>query len=114
VKPPHAALLEELVPVDVAGFHLGGRAVAAVVQGDAGADARADLGEVQPDPRIPPDAVVGERDNVGRVDTAGACVVEDDLADGVIDQRTDPAGALAQTRQRVRNIVFPAPDVDFQ
>ena len=57
VEPADAAF-EEGVEVDVAGLHVHGGGVAAVVHGDAGADAGADFGEVQADAVRRADAVI--------------------------------------------------------
>src|SRR5262249_21764853 len=47
VKPAHAQLAKDVIPIDVTGFELRGRSVAAVRIADGPADAEAALGEVE-------------------------------------------------------------------
>ena len=115
VQPADAVFLEELLPVHVARLHAGGGGVAAVVERDAAALGDADFGEVQADAVLLADAVVFALDGVA--DTSmptDAGVVADDRAHRRGVQSADPAGAQAEARERVRDVVFAAADPHFE
>ncbi len=71
VHPADAAFGEEGVEVDVAGLHVHGGGVAAVVHGDGTADAGADFGEVEADAVLGADAIVGGDVDGGDIDADG-------------------------------------------
>ena len=114
MQPADAALGEEIVEIDIAGLHVHRGGVAAIVHGDAAADAAAHFGEVQPDAVGLAHAVVRGDGDRGDIHAHGAGVIENQLAQRIIDQAAGPAGAQAQSREGVGDVVFPAADPDFQ
>ena len=114
VEPADAVFVEEFFQFDVAGLHAGGGGVAAVVERDAAALGDADFGEVQADAVVLADAVVFALDDVGDIHADGAGVVADDRAHRRGIEPADPAGAQAEAREGVGDVVFAAADPDFE
>ena len=114
VEPAYAALGEEGVEIHIGGLHMHGGGVAAVVEAEAAADAGADFGEVEADAVGLADAVEFRDSDGGDVHADCAGVVEDDLAEGVIDQAGAPGGAKAEACEGVGDVVFAAANPDFQ
>jgi hypothetical protein len=84
--------------------------VAAVVEGDAAALGDADLGEVQADAVLLADAVVFPFDDVVDAHAAERAWLRTDRAHRRRIEPADPTGAQPEPRQRVRDVVLPAPD----
>ncbi len=115
VQPARALLAEDQVPVDLAGLHLRGGAVAAVGAADRGAHAEAALGEVEAVPDAAADAVVGHPAHVALVDAALQDQVFEQAADRVVDERAHERRAQPEAAaQAARDVVLAAalPDAE--
>lgn len=112
VEPADAALGEEVFPVDITGLHFAGGGVAAVVEGDGGTGADADLGPVEPDAGVTSDAVVFHFRAMADIHADAASVIFDDGGDGIVDESADPSGAEAESCEGVGDIELTAADVD--
>jgi hypothetical protein len=78
----------------------------AVIHRDTGADACTHLGEIQSDAIGPADAIIFRYHNMTHVHADAPPMIENDLADGVVNEAGEKAGAHAQTRQGMGDIVF--------
>ena len=115
VEPADALLLEELLPIHVAGRHLRGGRPAAIGAADGAAQAVAALGEVQADARIAADAVEGRPLDVGEIDAALQHQVFQQAADIVLDDGGDHGGAQAEAAaQTADDVVLAAAFPDLE
>ena len=89
VEPARAVDAEDPLPVDVAGTQLRGGGVPAVGDADRAAHAEPALGEVEPVPHLPADAVVRGPDHMRTLDAALVDQVLDQAADRVVGERRD-------------------------
>jgi len=109
VEPAHAEFAEDVFPIDVAGFELGCRGVAAVRVADRAADTEAAFGEIQTISHIAADAVVpAPLDEVGG-NAALHDEVLDEVAHFIIDECGDHGGLVAEAfAETARRVVFAA------
>ncbi len=115
VKPAHAVLAEEALPVDVPGSKLRDRRMAAVGDAEGTPHAEAALREVQSVPRRPAAAIVSNPAHERRVDSALQDEVLDEPADVVVDECGHHRGAQAEApAQPTRDVVLAAslPDIE--
>lgn len=116
VEPADAEGAEEMVPIDISRFELGGGGISAIWVTDGASDAVAAFGEIESVADGAADAVVfPPLDEIGRNPTLEDEVFEE-VADFIIDEGGDDCGFVAEAfAEAARGIVFAAafPDVEL-
>ena len=109
MEPAAAELAEDHVEVDVAGFELGDRRVAAVGAAHRAADAVAAFREVQTVADLTPHAVVRDPLDEGDVHAALQHEILDEAADRIVRERRDRARPEAEAAaESARHVVLAA------
>ena len=109
VQPAHAQPAEDVLPIHLARPHLAGGGVRPIGDAHRAAHAVTALREVQPHPRVAPDAIEGHPLDESRVHPALQDEVLDQSPHLVFREGRDHGGALAEApAQPARHVVFPA------
>lgn len=109
VEPADALFAEDGVPIEIAGFELGGGGITAIGDADGTPDAEAAFGEIEAVTDGATDAVVGAPLDEGGIDTALEDKVFDEAADFVFGEGGRDGGAEAEaTAEASGDIVFAA------
>jgi len=115
MKPAHAFVAEDLVPIHVTGLHLRDRRVAAIHHAHATTHAETALQEINAVPGRAAYAVKLLPLHMRLVDTALEHEIFDQTADGIVHKRRYDAGSQAEaTPQPARDVVLAAtlPDAE--
>jgi hypothetical protein len=109
MKPAHAEFAENMVPIKVAGFELGGGGVAAIRHAHGATNAKTAFGKIQAVADGASNAIIRAPHNVIGVHAALHDEVFDQMADFIIHQRRADGRFIAETfAQPARRIIFAA------
>ena len=115
VKPARAEFAEDIFPIDVAGFQLRDRSVAAIGAAKSGADAEASLSKVEAVADGAADAIVRDPADQGLIDAALIDEVLRETADGIIGEHGDDGSIETKTAfEAASDIIFAATFINIK